>query len=328
MKKILYLFLSLILISIFFGLFIFFWYKNQIKAPTDLTDTVRIVIPKGASAETIGKTLESEQVIKNAFAFKLYIQSKNLTKKIPTGQFILPKNLALFQVVDLILDGPTELWVTVPEGRRREEYPQFFIDAFSLESSEAEIFEEEFLNLTKNLEGKLFPDTYLFAPEADASLIVKTLTNTFTSKFENEYKNEINNSDLNLNQIITLASIIERETKNTSERKVVAGIYLKRLQNDWPLQADATVQYVVGDKNEWWPRPITQAALDTKSSFNTYLNQGLPPSPIANPGLSSLVAVVEPEDSPYWYYIHENNGMIHYARDLAEHNANVSKYLR
>jgi len=306
----------------------FYWYKNQTKAPSDTETTIRIVISKGASAETIGKTLESEKVIKNAFAFKLYIQYKNLTKKIPTGQFILPQNLSLSEVVETLLKGPTQVWVTIPEGRRREEYPQFFVSAFSLSDQDALAFSEEFLDLTKNLEGKLFPDTYLFAPDANANLVVKSLSSTFVSKFESEYQNQIKNSSLNLNEIITLASIIERETKNTSERKIVAGIYLKRLENDWPLQADATVQYIFGSNNDWWPRPITQEMLDTKSLFNTYLSYGLPPAAISNPGLSSLVAVVEPEDSPYWYYIHDNNGMIHYARDLDEHNANVQKYLR
>lgn len=328
MKKIIYLFLSLVFLSIFVIVTFFYWYKNQTLAPSESEETVRIVVAKGASAETIGKTLESEKIIKNAFAFKLYIQSKSLTKKIPTGQFVLPKNLSLSQIVDLILEGPTQVWVTIPEGRRREEYPTFFINAFGLSGVDAKDFETEFLNLTQNLEGKLFPDTYLFPPDANSSMIVNSLTNTFKTKFEEKYLNEIDKSNLNLNQIISLASIIERETKNTSERKIVAGIYLKRLANDWPLQADATVQYIFGNENEWWPRPITQQMLDTKSSFNTYLNQGLPLSPIASPGLSALVAVVEPEDSPYWYYIHDTNGMIHYARDLSEHNANVQKYLR
>ena len=133
---------------------------------------------------------------------------------------------------------------------------------------------------------------------------------------------------------MTLASIIERETKGADERPVVAGILLKRLNAGWPLQVDASVQYAVSSSNcrgrildcEWWPI-LTRSDLDIDSRYNTYKYAILPPGPIANPGLTSLQAAVYPQSSDYWYYIHDDKGIIHYAKTHEEHNENVARYL-
>ncbi|MEJ2347990.1 MAG: endolytic transglycosylase MltG, partial [Patescibacteria group bacterium] len=143
----------------------------------------------------------------------------------------------------------------------------------------------------------------------------------------------INNSGYNLNQIITLASLLERETITNEERPVVAGILWKRVEAGWPLQVDAAVQYAIATADcqgkiecEWWPI-LTKEDLAINSSYNTYKYPGLPPAPIASPGLSSIKAAIFPEDSPYWFYLHDADGEIHYAETLEEHNANVSRYL-
>ncbi|MBI4033134.1 MAG: endolytic transglycosylase MltG, partial [Candidatus Blackburnbacteria bacterium] len=142
---------------------------------------------------------------------------------------------------------------------------------------------------------------------------------------------------------VTLASIVERETLTDEERPIVAGILLKRLEAGWPLQADATLQYAIASVNctlrketsaaqsvkceDWWPIPSSEDK-KIKSLYNTYLNRGLPPGPIANPGLSSIKAVVSPQDSPYWFYLHDGNGKIHYAKTSEEHAENIRKYLQ
>jgi UPF0755 protein len=156
------------------------------------------------------------------------------------------------------------------------------------------------------------------------------MTETFTSKT----KNLENNSGMSINQAVVLASLLERETKTDAERPIVAGILMNRLDSDWPLQIDAAVQYAVASENckfktencTWWPI-LTLEDLSVKSAYNTYKNQGLPPNPIANPGLSSLKAAFNPKENDYWYYIHDNQGQIHYARTLVEHNSNIAKYL-
>jgi UPF0755 protein len=124
-----------------------------------------------------------------------------------------------------------------------------------------------------------------------------------------------------------MASLIEREARIDTSRQMVSGILWKRLDNAWPLQVDATLQYVKGGKNDWWPEPL---AVDKSlnSPYNTYQNTGLPPAPIANPSLSSIKAALSPTDSAYWYYISDLQGNMHYGVTLDDHNANVNQYLR
>jgi UPF0755 protein len=148
------------------------------------------------------------------------------------------------------------------------------------------------------------------------------------------FEGEISGSDLTLAGIVTLASIIERETKKDEERGVVAGILLNRLEIGMGLQADATVQYAIATINcqgvttdcDWWPQ-LSKENLTVNSPFNTYRFRGLPPAPIANPGMSSLKAAINPQATDYLYYLHDPEGIIHYAVTLAEHNENVRKYL-
>ena len=127
--------------------------------------------------------------------------------------------------------------------------------------------------------------------------------------------------DVTFKQLI-IASMLERETFSDSEKPIVSGIIYKRLENDWPLQIDATLQYIKGN----W-KPVYSMDKELDSPFNTYKNLGLPPSPICNPSLSSIEAAINPETSDYWYYIHDNDAKIHFAKDLDEHNANIRKYL-
>jgi UPF0755 protein len=123
-----------------------------------------------------------------------------------------------------------------------------------------------------------------------------------------------------------MASIIERETKTNEERPVVAGILWKRLENDWPLQVDATLQYAIANSETWWPI-LTKEDLEINSSYNSYKFTVLPPTPIASPGLSSIKASANPQDSDYWFYIHDPEAQIHYAETIEEHNNNIRKYL-
>ena len=128
-------------------------------------------------------------------------------------------------------------------------------------------------------------------------------------------------------QVIVLASILEREVRTKKDRPLIAGILIKRFQNNWPLQADATVQYIIGNEKNWWPQNITKAHLKINSPYNTYKHPGLPPAPISNPGLASIEAALRPESSSYWFYISDLDGAIHYANTIEEHNANIATYL-
>lgn len=137
-------------------------------------------------------------------------------------------------------------------------------------------------------------------------------------------------------EVLILASIVEREVKFNNDRPIVAGILLKRLEKNWPLQADATVQYAIASAKckgksakcgNWWPKNLTREDLKIKSPYNTYLYPGLPPGPICNPGLAAIEAVLNPVGSEYWFYLSDEEGKMHYAKTAEEHEENISKYL-
>lgn len=325
--------LAIILALIIVGLGAFSWWNENLTAPSVNDKEIRFVIPKGRSATQIGEKLADEGLVKNPLAFKIYVQVTGKAKKVQAGEYTLSPNFSLIEVVDKLTSGPEELWVTVPEGLRREEIVDRFIEGLDVNLSQAAVFRQEFLEESEGFEGFLFPDTYLFPNDAQASMVVSKLRQTFEEKTE-PLRDDIARSGYSQNQLVTLASIIERETKTEEERPIVAGILLKRLESGVPLQVDASVQYAVASDRcsvdsvqcDWWP-VILRSDLEISSQYNSYKFNGFPPAPIANPGLTSLSAAVNPQGSEYWYYIHDPEGNIHYAGTLSEHNQNVRRYL-
>lgn len=323
MKKIVFLVLLIIAVGISSGI----WFYNNSQPVNKEEKFTYFIIEKGTPASRVGAKLQSAGLIRSGLAFKLYMQFTGQTGKIQTGEFKLTPSYSLFQTVSALFKGPVELWVTIPEGLRREEVAQKFASTLGQDSG----FIAEFLSASKGKEGYLFPETYLFPREASASAIVGRMLNTFSAK-TTDLKN---NSGMSFEKAIIMASLIERETKTDTERPVVAGILINRLNDGWPLQVDASVQYALANSKcqttnnrcDWWPTVYT-ADLEINSPYNTYKFAGLPPTPIANPGLSSIKAALNPTANDYWYYIHDESGQIHYAKTLAEHNYNISKYLK
>lgn len=303
MKKLLILIASILVITVVGLLYV----KTLFLAPSNDSKQVSFLVDKGSSITLIGKNLHKAGLIKSATVFKFYVQATGGTNKIQAGEFQLSPNLSLVQLVEKLKKGPKEIFVTIPEGLRREEIATKFASALDKDDA----FVKEFLALSAGKEGYLFPDSYLFPKEATATQIVNRMTVTFDKKVK----------DVTYKQLI-IASLLERETFSDAEKPIVAGVLYKRLENDWPLQIDATLQYIKGD----W-KPVYSQDKELKSPFNTYKNLGLPPSPISNPGLSSILAAISPEESEYWYYIHDNDAKIHFAKTLEEHNENIRKYL-
>jgi len=264
--------------------------------------------------------LEQEKLIRSSLAFQFLATKLGISRKIQAGDFRLNPEMSAEEIAKELTHGSLDRWVTIIEGLRREEIAE------KLGESGLEKFDkEEFLQESKNLEGKLFPDTYLFPKEADAKKIMEILTKNFQKKTPQPTK-----------EVLILASVIEREARHSEDRPIVAGILLKRLEEGWPLQADATVQYAVAtahcslltaDCQEWWPKNLTKEDLKIKSPYNTYLYQGLPPGPICNPGLASIEAVLNPQKTDYWFYLSDTQGIIHYAKTAEEHQENIEKYL-
>lgn len=322
---------------VFLSLAGFLWWREQLKPVSHNTEVSEFVITKGATVEKVGEDLYNKGFIKSSLAFKMFVQLSDKTQKVQAGQFRLSPSYTLPQIVDSLSKGPQELWVTIPEGLRREEIAEKVIDSLGMTGAQEETFRTQFLGETEDVEGMLFPDTYLFPREVDASRVVLTMKNTFDKKVDSTMRSTISNRGYTLNQVVTLASIVERESKNKTkdERPIIAGIYYNRLKIGMPLQADATVQYALATTKckitsvncDWWPT-IQRADYEFKHPYSTYTNTGFPPGPISNPGITSIQAAVNPLDTDYLYYIHEDNGTPHYAKNLQEHNQNIQQYLR
>lgn len=333
--------LILISLTVFvFVLLAFVWWGNA-TAPPDSKNTQSqdFLIVRGQSAQVIGKNLEDAGLVKSGLAFKFYVQLTGKAREIQAGEYRLSPNSSLAQLVLTLTRGPQELWVTFPEGFRREEMAARTIETLGLERTEADTFWFEFLQESSGEEGFLFPDTYLFARDVKASTVAEKLRATFNARVTEQVVQDAQTAGLSMDEVVTLASIVERETLTSEERPIVAGILIKRWQRGWPLQADATLQYLIGSERcevrgwnsvkdcDWW-EPPTSADKRRESPYNTYVVPGLPPGPIANPGLESIKAVVYPEDSPYWFYLHDSEGKIHYAETIEGHEENINRYLR
>jgi UPF0755 protein len=312
------------------SIFAYLWWNSNTKPISASEEKIRFVIPRGRTAGQVAESLYEKKLIKNPLAFKFYVQLTGVASKIQAGEFNLSSNMNMYEILDNLFKGPLEIWVTIPEGLRQEEVIEIFIQTLEMSTAQAIIFRQDFLKESYNMEGYLFPDTYLFPRDAQALQIVARMKSVFDSKISTEME-----GNYNLSQIVTLASLLERETITNAERPIVAGVIYKRLEADWPLQIDASVQHAVATANcelrianceNWWPILTLEDLEETNSPYNTYKFTGLPPTPIASPGISSIKAAISPEESPYWYYIHAD-GQIHYAKTLAEHNRNIRVYL-
>ncbi|OGM21305.1 hypothetical protein A2955_04610 [Candidatus Woesebacteria bacterium RIFCSPLOWO2_01_FULL_37_19] len=334
MKRSLILIVFLVIIILVAAASVFFWWGENTRAVSNDSTTQDFLILKGKSASQIGETLYRQKLIRSPLAFKIYVQLNGKANRIQSGEFRLSPNLSLYGVVEKLLSGPTELWVTIPEGLRREEVVERYVKELEMDAAKSISFRKEFLEASTNLEGFLFPDTYLFPRDADAKKAVLRMKEIFDTKVKGEIEGAVKSSDRSLEDIVTMASIIERETKTNEERPIVAGILWKRLDTEgWLIQADATLQYANGTKLcvgkidcNWWPT-FTAKDLEKDSPYNSYKYKELPPTPIANPGLASIKAAAKPTTSEFWFYIHDKEGTIHYATTIEEHNQNVAKFL-
>lgn len=300
-------------------------YWSGLQSP--LTSEGRIkafVINPGDNPTSIAERLEKEGYIKSAWMFKyLY---KGSDQKIMPGVYLISSAMSPQEIIDSIALGSVDKKVTILEGWRKEEIAKKLNQELGIET-------EEFLKHAK--EGYMFPDTYFFNPDVKASDVALTLRNNFEKKYSEELKSKIRRLGLSEEQGVILASLVEREARSDKVRQQVAGIILKRIKIGMKLDIDATVQYAKDSQaledgkniTKFW-NPVTQQDYSgVDHPYNTYLNPGLPPGPIANPSLSSLTAVANADPSiPYLYYYHDSKGNTYLARTLEEHNANVANY--
>jgi len=317
MKKLKILLLLIIFISVSFYLF----YREGFLPVNKLSkETKTFIIKSGEPLDTITNNLASDGLIRNKIVFYLVVKKLGLERKIQAGEFKISENMNAEQVAINLTHGSIDTSITLIEGMRKEEMAQ--IISKTLDIPEIEI-------MSKAKEGYIFPDTYQVPKNASSDVVLTIIKNN--QKFVKAFQNIKKQTKLTEKQALILASLVEREARQPSTREKIAGIILKRYLANWPLDLDASLQYILGyqaNEKSWWKKSITDEDKNIDSPFNTYKNKGLPPEPVCSPSLSSLEAVINADPStPYWFYLTDNNGVMHYAVTLEEHEANVQKYL-
>lgn len=287
------------------------------------TETVTFVVPKGQAVAIVAERLTEKKLIKHPFVFRYIVWRDGLTKKLQAGSFELSQASSSAQIAQRLTQGTNDVWITIQEGLRREEIAEL------LAQQELSSFsKEDFLAESAGLEGQLFPDTYLVPREITAQALVSLLNRTYQAKQISDNRAALSQSSRSEREVLVLASLIEREAIGQVQMQLVANILAKRLEIGMPLQVDATLQYAKGfDGKTWWPTPLA-ADKTLVSPFNTNLNSGLPPAPICNPGNVAFQAALDPQPTEYLFYLHDDQGKIHLAKTLEEHNQNISRYLR
>jgi UPF0755 protein len=257
--------------------------------------------------------------VQSAFAFKIIAALTGNARTLHAGDYIFKEPKDIFSVVRAVSLGAFGLEpekIRIPEGATTRSMAIIF------KSRLLRFDSEKFLALAQPQEGYLFPDTYFFLPNADEDTVINAMRAEFDEHMK-PYEAEIASSSRSLHDIITLASIIEREASRTDDRHMIAGVLYNRLAKNMPLQVDVTFLYTMG-KNTF---QLTRADLKSDNPYNTYVHKGLPPGPIGSPSLDSIDAAVHPDTHKYIFYLADNTGVTHYSRTYEEHLAKKRLYL-
>jgi UPF0755 protein len=306
----------------FVGLSILWWRDGT--SPVDPTETTPLVftVSRGQSIRDIATRLSSSRIIRSPIGFYMLVKFLGIERQIQAGEFRLTRSMTAEEIAKTLTHGTLDVWVTLVEGLRGEEIAMKI-------AKDLEIPEREFLAIAQ--EGYMFPDTYRFPTDASAAAVAKQMRDNFDKKARPLLEKESAKTALSAGDTLILASIVEREGKSKADRPVIAGILLNRLKGDIALEADATLQYALGYQSAektWWKKNLSEEDKLVDSPYNTYKYPGLPPSPICNPGIEAIQAVLAPQRTEYLFYLHDSSGNIHYAKTLDEHKENIEKFLK
>ena len=279
-----------------------------------------IEIEPGTSLRDSLFILEEKNVVHSSLLLQIVLFTQYPQENVKAGTYVFPEPLTLSQVARAVALGTHNappIVLTIHEGLRVEQIDSLAAERFN------SITEGEISALAQEKEGYLFPDTYFVPLDYSAQEFVDLLESTFNTKVLGGIGSKIGKSSYTLEEIITMASLLQREANSKESMQTVAGILWKRLEAGMPLQVDAAFEYILGKSSA----ELTLDDLEIDSPYNTYRNQGLPPTPIANPGLEAIEAALEPISTPYWFYLTGNDGTFRYARTFEEHKRNRALYL-
>jgi len=337
----------LILIILLGGLFL--WSGIYFPVEKD-SEEKSFLVEKGEGAKEISAGLKEERLIKYGSLFRFYVLAKGVSGELKAGEYSLSRSMNIPDIVEKLVSGDViKNKITIIEGWNLRDIGWGFenkgmfmaeelfelvgfplIDYSETEDlPEPRDFSEEFSFLEDkpkelSLEGYLFPDTYELSYDATLEEIVRKVLANFDKKLAPGLREEIASQEKTIFEIITMASLIEKEVRTLEDKKVVSGVLWKRLEHKIPLQVDATITYITGKKTT----KVSKRETEIDSLYNTYKYRGLPLGPISNPGLESISAAVYPEDSDYLYYLSTPEGETIFSETLEEHNEAKAKYLK
>ena len=322
---------------------------TELDTPSGTDTTLRpFVIAPGETALTVSGRLEDEGLITDANLFRQYMRYYGVDQRLAAGDFEVSSSMTMAEIADRLQRARyEEIVLTIPEGMRAEEVAEL-LDVKGVMDGQA------FLALVRGggaavqglgdypwlpaglttLEGYLFPDTYRLPSRAAPADLIRRMLDNLKLRVTDELLAPAQQAGRSLEQVIVMASIVERETPRADERPLVASVYWNRISGACSketggayLQADPTVQYAAGRPGQWWWKPPSVEAYQTvQSPYNTYLRPGLPPSAIASPGLSAIEGAANPASSQYCFFVATGDGSHVFATTLAEHEANIAKY--
>lgn len=309
-------------LAILLGSFVYGLSKPVNSASKDIT---YVSIKSGMTADTIGNLLYEQGLIKNVLAFRIVSKIHGLDSKLKAGDYSFTKDMSVMQIVDKLARGETaQKQITIPEG--------YTVDQIALLIKEKQLGDpDKFKKLAKNfipysymtansstvypVEGYIFPDTYEIGSGASEEDILTMMVTEFDKRFSQEMRERAEQIGLSNREVIILASLVEKEARIDSDRPIIAGVFLNRLKHNMPLQSCATIQYILG-----YPKPeLSIQDTEIDSVYNTYQHSGLPPGPIANPGLASINAVLYSTDTDYLYFVADKQGHHHFSKTYEEH---------
>lgn len=302
-------------------------------APAGPTGRVTVMIPNGASASGVAEILKEEGVIRSAFGFKLLARLTGKSADLKPGAYDLNPGAGPGDALDQIASGDVSArWITIPEGFTIRQIGDR-LEAAKIGSAERFLelaryggssFQTKFSSPGGNLEGFLFPDTYLVPNASTEEDVIRLMLDAFDRKVAGPMTDEIARSGMSLQQCVTLASLVEREARISKDRPLVSAVIHNRLRKNMRLEIDATVLYALGHHKG----RVLYRDLDVDSPYNTYRNPGLPPGPIASPGLQSIRAAIHPARVSYLYYVARPDGSHIFSQTFEQHQAAIRSVRR
>ncbi len=316
MKKFLMLCLLGVVVIVISG----FWFINDIRRPLPLTSAITLELSSGRGIRSLSAILKDKGLVRHPLIVRLSARIYGYDTRLKAGEYRLEPGMSLLDVLEKISDGKVILHrLTLPEGLTSAQMLQLIAENPLLSGNITEL----------PAEGEMLPETYSFHKGTPRNQIIRNAKSAMQKALQETWQNRAEGLPLNsLQELLILASIIEKETAVSSERGKVASVFINRLNKNMLLQTDPTVIYALTQGKKELGRSLKRKDLSVDSPFNTYKYAGLPPAPICNPGLKALEAAAHPEDTPYFYFVADGNGGHRFAKSLSEHNRNVKNWLK